>query len=98
MVEQEQEMTSRRGALLKAIAPNKSEAQSPFYGENQRSWNKSIILFQNEHFVVINKPYDVRMNGDFDTTVEHILMDLIEESSPASLKWIHQLGRRRLSW
>eukprot|EP01031_Cornospumella_fuschlensis_P026730 gene26730-32299_t len=54
------------------------------------------ILERNEHFCVIDKPADVRMDGDFDVTVEklmllHIKKDDGSSSSPKDFKWVHQL-------
>jgi hypothetical protein len=56
---------------------------------------KPEILYQSEHFIVINKPFDLRMNGDFDYTVEKIIMNYLpmksNEENEIQLKWIHQL-------
>lgn len=45
------------------------------------------VLFQSENFVIINKPADLRMDGDFDTTVEKVLQRMLGKPT----KWVHQL-------
>jgi len=49
------------------------------------------ILFQNEHYIVINKPHDVRMDGDFNTTIKSLLVDTFPGTNTESFKWVHQL-------
>lgn len=57
---------------------------------------KLAVLMRNEHFCVIDKPADVRMDGDFDITVEKLLLMHIKKrdgsaSTPKDFKWVHQL-------
>lgn len=49
------------------------------------------ILYRNEHFIAINKPHDVRMDGDFDETIEKLLISTIQGTTKSNFKWIHQL-------
>mmetsp|Transcript_9206 Transcript_9206/g.9277 ORF Transcript_9206/g.9277 Transcript_9206/m.9277 type:complete len:628 (+) Transcript_9206:7-1890(+) len=51
----------------------------------------SIVLYKSKNYLVINKPPDVRMNGDFDVTVEKLVTHMFPELSVADLKWVHQL-------
>jgi 23S rRNA-/tRNA-specific pseudouridylate synthase len=51
---------------------------------------KPQILSLNKNYCVINKPYDVRMDGEFDITVEKLVSKWLECNSK-DLKWIHQL-------
>lgn len=82
--------------MLTSIRPNRNQEDLGSEPKNLRSRKKSIqdfqkdILFQNQYFCVINKPYDVRMCGDFDLTVEKLVADWIHCDVKA-LKWVHQL-------
>ncbi|RYH30035.1 hypothetical protein EON65_06525 [archaeon] len=54
------------------------------------------ILAENKHFYVIDKPADVRMDGNFDVTVEKLLLLHIKKpdgsaTTPKDFKWVHQL-------
>jgi 23S rRNA-/tRNA-specific pseudouridylate synthase len=77
------------------MIPNKTHEaalRSPF---NQRCSPPDIasiqrnVLLETEDFIVIDKPCDVRMDGDFPITVEKILRFWY----PAEVKfrWAHQL-------
>jgi len=48
-------------------------------------------LFRDDRFIVINKPCDVRMDGDHPVTVETLLRAWVPEFKGAELKWVHQL-------
>ena len=55
-----------------------------------------ILLYQTKEFLVINKPCDVRMDGDFPVTIEKLLLRFLD--IPARQKdafymprWVHQL-------
>lgn len=48
------------------------------------------IIHQTPNFVVISKPHDVRMDGNFNVTVEKLMYKWLNDSN-ASLKWVHQL-------
>ena len=52
-----------------------------------------VILFHSSDYVVLDKPVDVRMDGDFDVTVEKLLLSwkLPGVESSANIKWVHQL-------
>lgn len=47
------------------------------------------ILFQNESFLVIDKPYDLRMDGEYEVTLEKVLQSKFGTDS--CYKWVHQL-------
>lgn len=52
------------------------------------------VLVANDHFFVIDKPPDVRMDGQFDVTVKKLAMKALRDHPSAdihNLKWIHQL-------
>jgi 23S rRNA-/tRNA-specific pseudouridylate synthase len=51
------------------------------------------ILFQSENYIVINKPYDVRMDGDFSVTIEKLLLSWLKDDNISldSIKFVHQL-------
>lgn len=53
--------------------------------------NIANILFQNEHFIVIDKPHDVRMDGDFNITIKKLLVNTFPGTNESSFKWVHQL-------
>ncbi len=86
---------------LSRIAPNRAQfevspksALSP--DEVADAHSASRILYRDDFFFVLNKPHDVRMNGDFDVTIEKIVKHHLSCGQPAdwqcpSLKWIHQL-------
>ena len=52
---------------------------------------KDILLYESDNFIVLNKPPDIRMNGEFDVTVEKLVMSYKREVKASELKWIHQL-------
>jgi hypothetical protein len=53
------------------------------------------VLSLDQHFCVIDKPADVRMDGGFDVTVEKLMERCLEQRDihikASELKWIHQL-------
>ncbi len=54
---------------------------------------KPVILQQNDDYLVINKPHDVRMDGDFNVTVEKMLKKWVPNIIKVNetMKWVHQL-------
>jgi hypothetical protein len=48
------------------------------------------ILYQDDNYILVDKPYDVRMDGNYDYTLEKALMAEFS-CSQKSLKWVHQL-------
>ena len=52
---------------------------------------KPNILHQCSNYIVINKPHDIRMDGDFNVTIQKLLLKWIPESTLDSIKWVHQL-------
>lgn len=54
---------------------------------------KPVILQHNDDYLVINKPYDVRMDGDFNITVEKMLKKWVPNIIKVNetMKWVHQL-------
>ena len=52
---------------------------------------EDCLLSLNDNFVVVAKPHDVRMDGDFDITLQKLLLSWIPGSTHATLKWVHQL-------
>lgn len=75
--------------------PNKTSSFASHRGpESLSSVNKeSCIISLNANYLVISKPADVRMDGDFDVTVEKLLLywKLQGINSTANMKWVHQL-------
>ena len=51
------------------------------------------VLHADLDFIVINKPRDVRMDGDYPVTVEKLLAqwDPVRCGAASTLKWVHQL-------
>lgn len=47
------------------------------------------VLYQDKDFVVVSKPPDVRLDGDFDVTVEKLVHQLVPNLDKP--RWIHQL-------
>ena len=41
--------------------------------------------------LVVNKPVDIRMNGDHDVTVESLIHKTLDNEKYKKLKWIHRL-------
>lgn len=80
-----------KGAIVKKIIPNKAGKQTESLSVFDADYLSAFVLSVTKHFIVINKPHDVRMNGDFDTTVEKLLLKNIPGASLDSLKNIHQL-------
>lgn len=52
---------------------------------------KPNILHQCDNYIVINKPHDIRMDGDFNVTIQKLLLKWIPNSSLENVKWVHQL-------
>ena len=50
-----------------------------------------LIKFVNSDFCFLNKPPDVRMNGDFLISVEKILLSWDKSLVSNDLKWVHRL-------
>jgi len=48
------------------------------------------VLDQTEEYVIIDKPWDVRMYGDFQITIEKLLFSYLGSTS-LNLKWVHRL-------
>lgn len=48
-------------------------------------------LSVDDDFLVINKPTDVRMDGEFDVTVEKLIRHWCPTLADKHLKWVHQL-------
>ncbi len=75
---------------MKRITPNRNDEEkthlTPVFDENS-------ILFQSDEFIVINKPFDVRMDGNFGTTVEKLLESYFSLNCQPrpTFKWVHQL-------
>ncbi len=63
-----------------------------FYRNSHRTLSDYplAILYHDENYCVIDKPYDVRMDGDFDITVQKLVASWLSVDEKA-LKWIHQL-------
>lgn len=51
---------------------------------------EKVILSIDGNFIVLNKPHDLRMDGDFDFTVQKLLLEWMHYSL-SELKWVHQL-------
>lgn len=54
------------------------------------------ILFQTNDMIVLDKPCDVRMDGDFDVTVEKLVLHWLkiserEKCTGLMPRWVHQL-------
>ena len=88
----------------RTIVPIRNEADSKLFGfdiraapENLSDVNKSEFLLQpsaqvdTKSFIFLNKPPDVRMNGEFDVTVETILLAWYPNLVESQLKWVHRL-------
>ncbi len=50
-----------------------------------------VVMSIMDEYIVVNKPYDVRMDGAFDLTLQKLLLKWIPNASLESLKWVHQL-------
>ena len=71
---------------MSRIIPNKKQSDATFNVENCKESDKDCsfyrdvdlsidsyqpnILFRSEHYLVIDKPHSVRMNGEFEGTVQ----------------------------
>lgn len=73
------------------MKPNRCQSEVDESKSSTIKLSPSHILLSNLHYVVIDKPYDVRMNGDFDVTVESLLLEAFPSRVAGSFKWIHQL-------
>ena len=61
------------------------------YISNVISNPSSIVLYKSKNFLVINKPPFIRMNGEFDVTVEKLVTRILPDVPISNLKWVHQL-------
>lgn len=50
-----------------------------------------ILKHAPDEILVVNKPVDVRMNGDYDVTVESLIHKTLDDGKYRKLKWIHRL-------
>lgn len=50
-----------------------------------------LTLYYSKNFLIIDKPPYVRMDGDFDLTVEKLVLRLLPTVSLCDIKWVHQL-------
>ena len=48
-------------------------------------------LLQNDHYIVIDKPPDLRMDSDVEESVQRLLISLIPNTTKDNFKWVHQL-------
>ena len=77
------------------MIPNKTHGAIVQSEYNQRCSPPDIasirrcVLLETEDFVIINKPCDVRMDGDFPVTVEKMLR--FWYPSGEKFRWAHQL-------
>lgn len=55
--------------------------------ENLEEVPNSILKRYHNNFIVINKPPDCRLNGEFTVTVENLLLKWIPESRVGDFKW-----------
>lgn len=74
-------------------APNQNEscALPDSTGLTRNILVEDRVLFKDDNFLVIDKPHDVRMDGDFNETVEKMVLATYPLLSVSDLKWIHQL-------
>ncbi|CAM9622815.1 unnamed protein product, partial [Discosporangium mesarthrocarpum] len=49
------------------------------------------VLHLDDDFLIIGKPVDVRMDGEFDVTVEKLVRYWLPPLAEKELKWVHQL-------
>jgi len=49
------------------------------------------LLHIDSNYVIVAKPAEVRMDGDFDVTLQKLLLSWVPGSSLSTLKWVHQL-------
>eukprot|EP01040_Poterioochromonas_malhamensis_P007345 gene7345-7926_t len=82
------------------VKPNRSQRELSSESTSTSFFRRSLgntatdytaeVLHMDQHYCVINKPYDVRMDGNFDVTVAKIVSKSLNLPE-ASLKWVHQL-------
>ena len=53
--------------------------------------SSSFFISSSNDFLIINKPPDVRMNGDFNISVEKIILFQRPDLTASDLKWVHRL-------
>ena len=87
---------SRMDVVVPSIAPNTTDLfiNSSFKCDSIDQLDlvrTSRILSMDDDYIVLDKPADVRMNGDFGTTVEKLLVHSFPKLANVNLKWIHQL-------
>lgn len=76
-------------AKLKPNADESSLQHDCYYGSIEAVPHSVISLDSN--YCLINKPAHVRMSGNFNITVEKLLLHWIRGVDVKDLKWIHQL-------
>ena len=84
--------TSERGSSDGAVAPNRSQRAAPRLDAEEAHRLRTMkldVVFLNEDYVCVNKPHGVRIDGDFDTTVEKLLQRQLPDVEKFRL--IHQL-------
>lgn len=91
----------RKDLQLKYLSMMK-RGRSIGMGSGDIAANDLLVLYQDDHFLAIDKPFDVRMDGDMDITVEKLLharFGSLDDPSQATrhnesrrgYKWVHQL-------
>jgi 23S rRNA-/tRNA-specific pseudouridylate synthase len=76
---------------MKAWTPNRSDNGATAVDDAHDLHIEGRILYKDHNYLVIDKPYDVRMNGEFPVTVEKLVKKAFVELTDCNLKWIHQL-------
>ena len=67
---------------------NNTDEQS---NQSSSEINKLSVLYQNDYYIVIDKPHDIRMDGDYNNTIQKLLLSTCPNSTITDFKWIHQL-------
>jgi 23S rRNA-/tRNA-specific pseudouridylate synthase len=52
---------------------------------------EKCILHMDEHYILVNKPPNVRMDGDFNVTLQKLLLAWVPNADLSNIKWVHQL-------
>ena len=76
-----------------AMKPNTAEDPAAESSNILRCYDQKDerVLLETANFIVINKPFDVRMNGDFDVTTEKLLVHWFANTTTKSFKFVHEL-------
>ena len=90
---------SSSSSSLEAARIVPSSSQSDLQAATDRGGPRCIsdvskdecLLSVDENFVVVAKPHDVRMDGEFDITLQKLLLSWVPISTLSTLKWVHQL-------